>query len=279
MKIAQFIPKGTKEPRLGKLDGDVIVDITKIAPTALDLINQGAAALQKAKDFKGRTTYPRHAVKYLPAINAGKVIAIGRNYVDHAIEGGSEPPKSPMIFCKFTNSLTGHNQPVKLHKISEKIDFEAELAVVIGRRATKVSQEKALSYVFGYSCLHDVSARDLQFADGQWVRGKGLDGFCPLGPFITTKDEIRNPQTLNIQGILNGEVMQSSKTDKMIFSVAYLIHYITQGITLEPGDVIATGTPDGVGVFRNPPILLKDGDVFEVVIDKLETLRNSFVNP
>ena len=279
MKLAQFKTKTSDEARLGKLENGVIVDITEVAPTMLDFIHKGSAAVQAARGVTPKTAYAPDAVEYLPAVNAGKVLAIGRNYVDHAIEGGSEPPKAPMIFCKFLNSLTGHNQPVTLHAISEKIDFEAELAVVIGRRATKVSQEDALNYVFGYACLDDVSARDLQFADGQWVRGKGLDGFCPLGPFITTRDEIADPQSLKIEGILNGEVMQSSNTDKMIFNVAYLIHYITQGITLEAGDVIATGTPDGVGVFRNPPVLLKDGDVFEVKIDGLETLRNSFVNP
>ena len=198
---------------------------------------------------------------------------------DHAIEGGSEPPKSPLLFTKFVNALNAHNAPVKLHAISQQIDFEAELAVVIGKRASQVKEEEALDYVFGYTCLNDVSARDLQFADGQWVRGKGLDGFAPLGPFITTKDEVADPQALKIEGILNGEVMQSSNTDKMIFKVAYFIHYITQAITLEPGDVIATGTPEGVGVFRTPPVLLKDGDVFDVVIEKLGTLRNNFVNP
>ncbi len=278
MKIAQFKTKTSDEARLGKLDGDVIIDITSVAATALDFIKKGSAALQAAANVTATTAYQRGAVEYLPAVNAGKVIAIGRNYHDHAVEGGSEPPTSPMIFTKFINSLTGHNQPVTLHKISEKIDFEAELAVVISRRASKVKQDEALDYVFGYACLHDVSARDLQFADGQWVRGKGLDGFCPLGPFITTKDEIADPQKLKIEGLLNGEVMQSSNTDKMIFNVAYLIHYITQAITLEPGDVIATGTPEGVGVFRTPPVLLKDGDVFEIKIDGCETLRNPFVN-
>ncbi|NOT64428.1 MAG: fumarylacetoacetate hydrolase family protein [Acidobacteria bacterium] len=277
MKIAQFKTKTSDEARLGKLDGDVIIDITSVAATALDFIKKGSVALHEAKNVTATTAYQRDAVEYLPAINPGKVIAIGRNYVDHAIEGGSEPPKSPMIFTKFNNSITAHNAPVTLHKISEKIDFEAELAVVIARRASKVAEANALDYVFGYACLHDVSARDLQFADGQWVRGKGLDGFCPIGPFVTTKDEIADVQALDIQGILNGEVMQSSNTSKMIFNIAYLIHYITQAITLEPGDVIATGTPDGVGVFRTPPVLLKDGDVFEVVIDGLETLSNPFV--
>ncbi len=279
MKLAQFKTKTSDEARLGKLDGEVIVDITEVAPTMLEFIRKGSAALHAAKNVTPKAAYATDAVEYLPAVNAGKVLAIGRNYHDHAIEGGSEPPAAPLIFTKFINSLTAHNAKVTLHAISEKIDYEAELAVVIGRRAQKVKQEEALDYVFGYACLDDVSARDLQFSDGQWVRGKGLDGFCPIGPFITTKDEIPDPQALKIEGILNGEVMQSSNTSKMIFGVAYLIHYITQAITLEPGDAIATGTPEGVGVFRNPPVLLKDGDVFEVVIENLETLRNTFVKP
>ncbi|HEY5073099.1 MAG TPA: fumarylacetoacetate hydrolase family protein, partial [Pyrinomonadaceae bacterium] len=153
----------------------------------------------------------------------------------------------------------------------------AELAVVIGRRAKRVSEAEALEYVFGYTLIDDVSARDLQFGDGQWTRGKGLDTFAPLGPFITTRDEIKDVQALKIEGRLNGEVMQSSNTGKMIFKVAYLVSYLSQGITLEPGDVIATGTPDGVGVFRKPPVLLKAGDVFEVEIEGLGTLRNPVI--
>jgi 2-keto-4-pentenoate hydratase/2-oxohepta-3-ene-1,7-dioic acid hydratase in catechol pathway len=262
---------------LGMLKGDVIVDVTEIAPDMLSLIKQGAPALFAADKLTPRSAYALDAVEYLPAVDAGKVVAIGRNYHDHAVEGGSEPPKSPLLFTKFTNALAGHNAEITLHAISEQIDFEAEMAVVIGKRASKVNEADALNYVFGYAPLNDVSARDLQFSDGQWVRGKSLDGFCPVGPFITTRDEIADPQALKIEGILNGQVMQSSNTKMMIFGVAYLIHYITQGITLEPGDVIATGTPEGVGVFRKPPVLLKDGDVFDVVIDKLGTLRNTFV--
>lgn len=277
MKLAQFKTKASEDARLGLLAGDVIVDITEIAATTKDFINKGAAAIHAAKNVNAKTAYALDAVEYLPAVTPGKVIAIGRNYHDHAIEGGSEPPKSPMIFTKFINSVNAHNAKVTLHAISEQIDFEAELAVVIGKKASKVSEADALDYVFGYSCLNDVSARDLQFADGQWVRGKGLDGFCPIGPFVTTKDEIADPQALKIEGILNGETMQSSNTKMMIFNVAYLIHYITQAITLEPGDVIATGTPEGVGVFRKPPVLLKDGDVFDVVIENVGTLHNSFV--
>jgi 2-keto-4-pentenoate hydratase/2-oxohepta-3-ene-1,7-dioic acid hydratase in catechol pathway len=277
MRLTQFKTKISDDKRLGMLKGDIIVDITEIAPDMLSLIKQGATALFAAEKLTPRSAYAIDAVDYLPAVDAGKVVAIGRNYHDHAVEGGNEPPKSPLLFTKFTNALTGHNSKVTLHPISGQIDFEAEMAVVIGKRASKVSEADALKYVFGYAPLNDVSARDLQFSDGQWVRGKSLDGFCPIGPFITTSDEIADPQALKIEGVLNGEVMQSSNTKMMIFGVAYLIHYISQAITLEPGDVIATGTPEGVGVFRKPPVLLKDGDVFEVVIEGLGALRNQFV--
>jgi 2-keto-4-pentenoate hydratase/2-oxohepta-3-ene-1,7-dioic acid hydratase in catechol pathway len=279
MKLAQFRTKTVEGTRLGLIKGEALVDISEIAPDMLSLIKAGSPALHAAKNLTAKSAYSLDAVEYLPAVYPGKIIAIGRNYQEHAAEGGSEPPKSPLLFTKFPNALNAHNVPVILHAISEQIDFEAELAVVIGRRANKVSEADALSYVFGYSCLNDVSARDLQFSDGQWVRGKGLDGFAPLGPFITTRDEVPDPQSLKIEGVLNGEVMQSSNTKMMIFGVAYLISYITQAITLEPGDVIATGTPEGVGVFRKPPRLLKSGDVFEVVIEKVGTLKNTFVSP
>jgi 2-keto-4-pentenoate hydratase/2-oxohepta-3-ene-1,7-dioic acid hydratase in catechol pathway len=279
MKLAQFRTKTLEGTGLGLLKGEALVDISEIAPDMLSLIKAGSPVLHAAKNLTAKSAYSLDAVEYLPAVYPGKIIAIGRNYKEHAAEGGSEPPKAPLLFTKFPNALHAHNAPVTLHAISEQIDFEAELAVVIGRRASKVSEADALSYVFGYSCLNDVSARDLQFSDGQWVRGKGLDGFAPLGPFITTKDEIPDPQSLKIEGILNGEVMQSSNTKMMIFGVAYLISYITQAITLEPGDVIATGTPEGVGVFRKPPRLLKPGDLFEVVIEKVGTLKNTFVSP
>jgi 2-keto-4-pentenoate hydratase/2-oxohepta-3-ene-1,7-dioic acid hydratase in catechol pathway len=279
MKLAQFRINTLDRPRLGLLKGEVIIDITEIAPDMTSLIKAGSPALHAANNLTAKSAYALTTVEYLPPVYPGKIVAIGRNYKEHATEGGSEPPKSPLLFTKFTNALNAHNAPVVLHAISEQIDFEAELAVIIGRRASKVSEETALQYVFGYSCLNDVSARDLQFSDGQWVRGKSLDGFSPLGPFITTIDEITDPQSLKIEGILNGEAMQSSNTNMMIFSVAYLISYISQAITLEPGDVIATGTPEGVGVFRKPPRLLKAGDVFEVVIDKVGTLTNTFVSP
>lgn len=306
MKLAQFrSTKWQKGNSLGVLIGDRIVDVEALAGSSQtsssestdwlrdlaymdEIIERGAEGIDRlvalvervrAGDLEitGPFVHSLNKVTFLPAVYPSKIMAIGRNYVDHAIEGGSEPPAAPLIFNKLPNSLSAHNAPIVLHKISTQIDYEAELAVVIGRRATRVSESEALDYVFGYTLINDVSARDLQFGDGQWVRGKSLDGFAPLGPFITTRDEIPDVQALKIEGRLNGEVMQSSNTSKMIFKVAYLVSYISQGITLTPGDVIATGTPDGVGIFRKPPVLLKAGDVFEVTIEGLGTLRNPVV--
>ncbi|PYS23458.1 MAG: hypothetical protein DMF72_09550 [Acidobacteria bacterium] len=218
-----------------------------------------------------------NSIEFLPAVYPSKILAIGRNYAEHAAEGGADLPKAPLLFNKLTNALSAHKKPIVLSPISKQIDYEAELAVIIGRTAKRVGESEAPKYIFGYSLINDVSARDLQFGDGQWTRGKGLDTFAPLGPFITTRDEIQDVQALKIEGVLNGEVMQSSNTSKMIFKVAYLVSYLSQGITLEPGDVICSGTPDGVGIFRKPPVVLKPGDVFEVKIEKLGTLRNPVV--
>ena len=304
MKLAQFRTEGTTQQRLGALLGDVVCDVAELARAvrttggnvadwllevneSLDVVNRGAAglgdleALLNLRPQVGRAVVVAHSIdsiEFLPAIYPGKILAIGRNYVDHAIEGGAAPPEAPLLFNKLPNSLSAHNAPIVLPAISQQVDYEAELAVIIGRKAKRVSEADALDYVFGYTLIDDVSARDLQFGDGQWTRGKSLDTFAPLGPFITTRDAIEDVQALKIEGILNGKVMQSSNTGKMIFKVAYLISYLSQGITLEPGDVIATGTPDGVGIFRKPPVLLKAGDVFEVRIEKLGTLRNRVVS-
>jgi acylpyruvate hydrolase len=302
MKLAQFRKKDSEQPRLGVAAADRVVDVTALASavrdagekvadwlfkstTTLDVIRRGDSGLSDLKALLDtahnsgwhqdeRFSSDVAEIEFLPAVYPGKILAIGRNYVDHAIEGGAAPPESPLIFNKISTSLSAHNAPIVLPAISKKVDYEAELAAVIGRVAKAVSEDDALEYVFGYAPINDVSARDLQFGDGQWVRGKGLDTFAPIGPFITSRDEIRDVQNLGIEGRLNGQVMQSSNTRKMIFSVAYLVSYISQGITLEPGDVIATGTPEGVGVFRDPPVLLKAGDVYEVSIEGIGTLRN-----
>lgn len=275
MKLTQFKTKSSESSRTGILRGDVIVDVTDIAPSTLDIIKGGSALLARLKEVTATTAYALDAVAYLPAINAAKIVAVGLNYLDHAQEQKAELPKEPMLFAKFPTSLNGHNGKIILPAHSQKVDYEAELAVVIGRRAKKVKAADALDYVFGFAPLNDVSARDLQFADKQFVRGKSQDTFCPIGPFITTKDEIADVHALTIQCRVNDELLQDSSTSQLIFKVPQLIEFITAGITLEPGDVIATGTPSGVGIFRNPPILLKDGDVVEVSIEGLGTLRNT----
>jgi 2-keto-4-pentenoate hydratase/2-oxohepta-3-ene-1,7-dioic acid hydratase in catechol pathway len=204
----------------------------------------------------------------------GKIVCVGLNYLDHAQETGQEVPKAPLLFAKWPNTLIGDGEAIVLPDAAKEVDYEAELGVVIGTTAKRVSEAAALDHVEGYICLNDVSARDLQFADGQWTRGKSPDTFCPVGPRLVPREEIDDPQQLGIRCILNGQPMQDSSTAQMIFSVAEIIAYVSQVITLEPGDLIATGTPAGVGVFRDPKVLLKDGDEVSIEIDGLGTLTN-----
>jgi 2-keto-4-pentenoate hydratase/2-oxohepta-3-ene-1,7-dioic acid hydratase in catechol pathway len=204
----------------------------------------------------------------------GKIVCVGLNYHDHAEEGGQDLPKAPLLFAKWPNTLIGHGEPIVLPTEAKEVDYEAELGVVIGTTAKHVSERDALDHVQGYICVNDVSARDLQFGDGQWTRGKSPDSFCPVGPRLVPREEIDDPQALAIRCVLNGQTMQDSSTSQMIFSVAEIIAYVTRVITLEPGDLIATGTPAGVGVFRDPKVLLKDGDEVSVEIDGLGTLTN-----
>ena len=204
----------------------------------------------------------------------GKIVCVGLNYLDHAQEGGMELPKAPLLFAKWPNTLIGDGEPIVLPPEATEVDYEAELGVVIGTKAKRVSEADALEYVEGYICVNDVSARDLQFGDGQWTRGKSVDTFCPVGPRLVPREEIADPQELGIRCIVNGEALQDSSTAQMIFSVAEIIAYVTRVITLEPGDLIATGTPAGVGVFRDPKVLLKDGDEVSIEIDGVGTLTN-----
>jgi 2-keto-4-pentenoate hydratase/2-oxohepta-3-ene-1,7-dioic acid hydratase in catechol pathway len=204
----------------------------------------------------------------------GKIVCVGLNYRDHAAEGGMDLPKAPLLFAKWPNTLIGDGDAVVLPPESTQVDYEAELGVVIGTTAKRVSERDALDHVAGYICVNDVSARDLQFADGQWTRGKSPDTFCPVGPRLVPREEIGDPQALAIRCIVNGEALQDSSTAQMIFSVAEIIAYASQVITLEEGDLIATGTPAGVGVFRDPKVLLKDGDEVSVEIEGLGTLTN-----
>jgi 2-keto-4-pentenoate hydratase/2-oxohepta-3-ene-1,7-dioic acid hydratase in catechol pathway len=204
----------------------------------------------------------------------GKIVCVGLNYHDHAEEGGQDLPKAPLLFAKWPNTLIGDGEPIVLPEESSQVDYEAELGVVIAATAKHVSERDALDVVEGYICVNDVSARDLQFGDGQWTRGKSPDTFCPVGPRLVPREEIADPQALAIRCVLNGQTMQDSSTSQMIFSVAEIIAYVTRVITLEPGDLIATGTPAGVGVFRDPKVLLQDGDEVSVEIEGLGTLTN-----
>jgi 2-keto-4-pentenoate hydratase/2-oxohepta-3-ene-1,7-dioic acid hydratase in catechol pathway len=213
-------------------------------------------------------------VSGLPIDRPGKIVCVGLNYRDHAEEQGTELPGAPLLFAKWPNALIGPGEPIVIPRVSKKVDYEAELGVVIGSRVRGVSKENALEAVRGYLCLNDVSARDLQFGDGQWTRGKSPDTFCPIGPRLVPREEVDDPQALGIRCVLNGEVMQDSTTANMIFTVAEIIAYASATMTFEPGDLIATGTPAGVGVFRDPPVLLQDGDEVTIEVERLGTLTN-----
>ena len=207
-----------------------------------------------------------------------KIICIGLNYRDHAEESGMPIPDSPIIFSKFGTCVIGSGEAIRIPSGSEKVDYEAELAVVIGRTAKGVPAGEAMDHVFGYTNFNDVSARDFQFADGQWQRGKSCDTFAPMGPSVVTVDEVADPHNLNIRFRLNGETLQDSNTCQLIFKTPELIEFLSRIITLEPGDVMATGTPPGVGFARKPPIFMKPGDVAEVEIEQLGTLINRVGN-
>jgi 2-keto-4-pentenoate hydratase/2-oxohepta-3-ene-1,7-dioic acid hydratase in catechol pathway len=210
----------------------------------------------------------------LPIDRPGKIVCVGMNYRDHAAESGLEVPDRPVLFAKWPNSLIGPGEPILLPAGFDQVDYEAELGVVIGRRARAVAVADALEAVAGYVCVNDVSARDLQFADGQWTRAKSLDTFCPVGPRLTPAAEIPDPQQLRIRCLVNGEALQDSSTEHMVFSVAGLVAFISEGITLEPGDLIATGTPAGVGFTREPPVFLRPGDEVTVEIEGIGALTN-----
>jgi 2-keto-4-pentenoate hydratase/2-oxohepta-3-ene-1,7-dioic acid hydratase in catechol pathway len=218
-------------------------------------------------------------VSPLPIDRPQKIICVGLNYTDHAAEASLSLPERPLLFAKWPNTLIGPREPIVLPSITSKVDYEGELAVVIGRRATRLSADDALDVVSGYLCANDVSARDLQFGDKQWVRGKSLDTFCPIGPAMVPASQVPDPQALRLKTILNGEVVQEAPTADMIFSVAQIVAFISEAITLEPGDLILTGTPAGVGIFRDPELLLKPGDEVTVEIEGIGTLTNPVAGP
>jgi 5-carboxymethyl-2-hydroxymuconate isomerase len=249
--------------------------------TMSDLLGGGRPALDALRDAvgaagaRGLAGDVDPATRIAPVPRPGKVIAIGLNYHDHAKEGGMDLPTSPMLFAKFPTSIIGHGDTIEWDPdLTAAVDLEAELGVVIGTTARRVSEADALGHVLGYTCINDVSARDLQFADKQFVRSKSLDTFCPMGPALVTADEIADPGALAIRSDRNGTVMQDSSTAQLVFGVAALIAFCSRAFTLEPGDVIATGTPAGVGWYRDPKVLLGDGDVVGIEIEGIGRLEN-----
>lgn len=249
--------------RAGIVDGDQILD----------------AGLTPWDPSPGARVGPLDSVALVAPIPApGKVVCVGRNYAEHAAETGSAVPTQPQLFSKWANAVVGPASVVELPAITEALDYEAELVVVIGRAARRVSEADALDHVLGYTCGDDISARDLQFGDTQWTRGKALDTFAPMGPWIVTADEIPDPQTLGIRCFVNGDLRQDDTTAHMLFPVAQLIAFITEAITLEPGDVIYSGTPPGVGHARRPPVYLQPGDTVRVEIERIGTLENQIVS-
>jgi 2-keto-4-pentenoate hydratase/2-oxohepta-3-ene-1,7-dioic acid hydratase in catechol pathway len=248
----------------GRVEGDAVV------PMGADLISY---LVTGEADDGDRVALAGLRVR-APVPKPGKIVAVGLNYRDHAAESGQPIPEEPILFAKFANSVIGPGDAIEIPRATERTDYEAELGVVIGRVAREVGRDEALSAVAGYTCVNDVSARDLQLRVSQWTRGKAVDTFLPMGPALVTPDEIPDPGRLAIRCVVNGEVMQDSNTDQMIFDVAELVSFISQTLTLEPGDVIATGTPPGVGFARKPPRFLGAGDEVTVEIEGIGALTN-----
>lgn len=286
MKIATFSVQ--TEQHIGLVKDDQIISLTALCPEEFPacmkkFIERGSELCSRAEQLieqrvNDDAIFKLSEVNILPPIaKPDKIICVGLNYFDHCKETGMEPPESPVIFSKYGNAIAGHNDAIEIPINSTEVDFEAELAFVIGREAKHVSEEEADDYVFGYTIMNDISARDLQFQDGQWSRGKTADTFAPFGPVIVTKDEVGDPHNLAISLELNGEIMQDSNTSNLIFTVPKIVSFLSQSMTLMPGDLIATGTPPGVGMGRNPKIWLKNGDRMNVRIEKIGTLSNHVI--
>ena len=212
-----------------------------------------------------------------PVLNPGKILAVGLNYFGHAAEQNVLPPEKPLVFSKCTTSLIANGQPIHIPSISKCVDYEGELAVIIGKEAKNVSADHAIDYIAGYTLLNDITARDIQKRERQWARAKGLDTFAPCGPWMVTTEEITDPHSLTLELSVNGEIRQSANTDSLIFKIPQLIEFISRDLTLRPGDIISTGTPVGVGVFRHPPVFLAPDDIVEVKVEEIGVLRNPVI--
>ncbi|HUY15801.1 MAG TPA: fumarylacetoacetate hydrolase family protein [Terriglobia bacterium] len=293
------LPRALAAQSAFKKSAEQVKDAGKAPLDMIELLGRGEKWLKAlgrvtsalAREFTGRPASKGKAEKQPPGLilplssvrlrhpiqKPGKITCVGLNYADHALEQGIEPPKLPIFFLKSGNTVSGPGDPIVMPPNSSDIDYEAEFAVVIGKRGKQIPEEKAYDYVAGYMVMNDVTARDMQHGDKQWFRGKSCDTFAPAGPWIVTKDEIPDPHQLSIKLELNGEIMQDSSTSNLIFKVPFLVSYLSQSLTWEVGDIISTGTPPGVGVFRKPPIFLKAGDTVSAIVERLGTLTNPVV--
>jgi 2-keto-4-pentenoate hydratase/2-oxohepta-3-ene-1,7-dioic acid hydratase in catechol pathway len=280
MRLIRFGPLGKEKPGLWK-DGK-IVDLRKRFPQIPDVdetfFTQGW--LERVVDVQEPGQVVRDRIGS-PICRPSKIICLGKNYAEHAKEGGFEKPETPLIFCKAPNALNGPYDPILLPKSSGRVDWEVELAVVIGKPGKRITKKVASDHIAGFTVFNDVSGREAQFSDTQWFRGKSFDTFAPLGPFMVTLDEIgemSDVHNLNLTAIVNGNIMQEGNTRDMVFDIPTLMENISEDMTLLPGDIIATGTPAGVGIFRDPPVVLKSGDVVECRIEKIGSIINTVVS-
>ena len=276
MRLIRFGQKGNIKPGLWK-DGN-IVDLREIFPEIPDISETffREGWLEKVAQVKnpGRNVEVRIAS---PIHRPSKIICLGKNYAEHAKEGGFENPETPLLFCKTPNALSGPYDPIILPRSSGQVDWEVELTVIIGKEGKRINKADAFDYVAGFTVMNDVSGREAQFSDSQWFRGKSFDSFAPAGPFIVTPDEIDDVNNLRLTAAVDGEIMQDGNTRDMIFDIGDIIENISEDITLIPGDIISTGTPSGVGIFRDPPVVLKPGNVVECRIEQIGAIINKVV--
>ncbi len=278
MRLVRFGEKGEERP--GVLRNGRILDLRAydagFPDIAEEFFEQGwlRRARVAEREADDPAWFDAEGARLGPPVVPSKVIALGLNYAEHAKEGGKAPPPNPVVFAKATSAITGPHDDIVIPSCTTQVDWEVELAFVVGKRARLVKKENALDHVAGYVCLNDVSARDAQFGDGQWHRGKSMDTFSPFGPCLVTADELGDGSGLRLWSKVNGEVMQESITDDLIFDVPSIVAFITEGMTLLAGDIVSTGTPPGVGVFRKPPVFLKPGDVVEMGVERIGELRN-----
>lgn len=277
MKILRYTLNGS-DWRLGVQVSQGIVPLS--VPDLPTLVRAGAEGLKQVReqvDSPSELVDLSNVTLGAPIVNPPKFICIGLNYLEHAKETNVEPPKAPVVFSKFNSAIIGPEEAIRIPPVTEKVDYEVELGVVIGRGGRNIPAAEALEHVFGYTIVNDVSARDLQKMDSQWLKGKTLDTFAPIGPVVVTSDAIQDPQQLRITMKRNGAIVQDATTNDMIFSVREIIHYLSTLFTLEPGDIIATGTPHGVIMGQKNPRWLQPGEILEAGIEKIGVLRNPIV--